>query len=125
VGENTHSIALLLSGQDDIPTNFAFGECTNSLKLYVWGVDTISECLQDCMKMEDCEFFNFKITGKERNTCEGLANCYIYSQDSCFGCFVGKRISTGKTLYSYVQAEFHFHLKLYMNVRLNVPTTTK
>jgi len=90
------NIVYFFAGQDDIPTCFASGECTNSLELYSWKVKTLSECLSNCEEAEDCEFFNYFVTGGLRNDCKGLANCGKYSSDSCVDCTIGKRTCRGE-----------------------------
>jgi len=59
-------------------------------------VDTLTECLLKCEEALDCEFFNYSVDGGEKNSCDGLANCEMYSSDSCTDCNVGKRSCKGK-----------------------------
>jgi len=77
-------------GQDDIPSCYAPGECAGSLELFSMNVDTANDCLLECQKSPDCQFFNYATDGPI-NTCQGLVNCGFYSADSCTNCKVGKR----------------------------------
>jgi len=88
-----------IAGQDDIPICFAPGECAGSLSLDSWDVSTITDCLQKCSENLACEFFNYYVTGGEKNRCVGLANCNFYSPDSCTNCNVGKRTCYGERIF--------------------------
>jgi len=102
-------VSVFLAGQDDIPLCFATGECTASLSLETWNVDTVIDCLVECQKDADCEFFNFYDTGAQKKTCNGLANCAFYSENSCSNCMVGRRDCSGKqkTISKIVLSHLH------------------
>jgi len=86
----------LSTAQEDIPICFAPGECTNSLQLESWEVETLSDCLVKCNETRDCEFFNYYIPIGGKNNCVSLANCANYSPGSCADCNVGKRSCHGE-----------------------------
>jgi len=75
---------------------FAPGECVASLLLESWDVSTTSECIQKCEETASCEFFNYYIGDSGVNSCKGLANCQLYSPESCTDCSVGKKTCKGK-----------------------------